>query len=299
MSLERGAPRIDVGAERPLLALESAFLSTGLPEDAGASVADRMEEAVREAGASPGFVGVVKGRAVVGLEPGERERVAASGTKLSTRDLPAALARGTDGGTTVAATLFLAWRAAVPVVATGGIGGVHAGPDAEDVSADLLELSRTPVVLVCSGAKAVLDLPATVERLETLGVSAVGLGTSEWPAFWTAASGIPLPTRVETPQEVAALHREADRLGAPGAVLVCVPPPAGEALERDESEAAVERAVEEAEREGLAGPGLTPWLLDRVADLTEGRSLRANRALLVNNAAVGARIARAVQEVEG
>ncbi|MDX1623032.1 MAG: pseudouridine-5'-phosphate glycosidase [Gemmatimonadota bacterium] len=296
MGLERGEPTIVLRGERPLLALETAFLSTGLPGDVGASVAERMEVAAREAGATPAFVGAVEGRAIVGLGPAERERVAASGRKLSTRDLPAALSRGDDGGTTVAATLFLAWRSAVPVTVTGGIGGVHAGPGPEDVSADLLELSRTPAVLVCSGAKAILDLPATVERLESLGVAAVGFGTDEWPAFWTSGSGIPLATSAESAEEVAAMRREADRLGFPGAILVCVPPPSEASLDPEEGKTAVERALEDADREGVEGPALTPWLLDRVADLTEGRSLTANRALLVSNAGVAARIAVALRE---
>ena len=276
----------------PRVALETAFLSSGLPEDVCIPTATAMAAAVRAHGAEPAFVGVIGGMPVVGVDEEGLDRLAGSGKKLSTRDLPLAAAGGEDGGTTVSGTLFLAHRAGLDVVATGGIGGLHPGSP-HDESADLIELSRTPVTLVCSGAKAILDLPATIERLETLGVTVVGFGTDEMPAFWSGESGLPLTRRIETPEEAAAVGREARALGLPGAVLVCVPPPPGEALSKGESDLAVAHALEEAGTLGIAGAELTPFLLARVAEITDGRSLRANRALLENNAAVAAQIALA------
>ncbi|HJR52790.1 MAG TPA: pseudouridine-5'-phosphate glycosidase [Gemmatimonadota bacterium] len=276
---------------RPRVALETAFLTTGLPEDVRLSTAVSMAAAVRDRGAEPAFVGLVEGKPVVGIDEGALEDLARSARKLSTRDLPVAAARGESGGTTVAATLFLAHRDGVAVAATGGVGGVHPGGSRFDESADLGELGRTPITLVCSGAKAILDLPATLERLDTLGVIVIGYGTEELPAFWSAESGLSLSETVAGAEEAAAVAKEARGLGLRGAVLVCVPPPANAALPREESEVAVARAQEEAYALDLAGPGLTPFLLRRVAEITAGRSLRANVGLLVNNAAVAAEIA--------
>jgi pseudouridine-5'-phosphate glycosidase len=281
------------------VALETAFLTTGLPEDVRLATARAMARSVRERGAEAAFVGVVAGAPIVGIEDAMLERLASSGRKLATRDLPVATAAGADGGTTVSATLFLAHRAGVGVAATGGIGGVHrsgltGSETARDESADLIELSRAPVTLVCSGAKAILDLPATLERLETLGVVVIGFGTDELPAFWSSESGIDLPHRVADAREAAAVTREARALGLPGAVVVCVPPPAELALPREESDRAVEEAVAEADRRGVAGAAVTPFLLSRIAGITDGRSLRANRALLENNAGVAAEIAVAL-----
>lgn len=275
----------------PIVALETAFLTSGLPDDLRLSTADSMARAVRQHGAEPAFVGVVGGELVVGLDEAGLERLAKSGGKLSTRDLPFAIARGEDGGTTVAATLFLAHRGGMGVTATGGIGGVHRGGARIDESADLVELSRTPITLVCSGAKAILDLPATLERLETLGVTVVGYGTDELPAFWSEGSGLRAPRRVDDAREAAEVAREARAIGLPGAVLVCVPPPSDAALPSEESERAVARAIEEAGTLGIAGAELTPFLLARIAKITDGRSLRANLALLTNNAGVAAEIA--------
>ncbi|HET6618043.1 MAG TPA: pseudouridine-5'-phosphate glycosidase [Gemmatimonadota bacterium] len=283
------------------MALETAFLTSGLPAEARLSTADSMARAVRDHDVEPAFVGLLGGEPVVGIDRRGLERLAQSGRKLSTRDLPVAMVRGDDGGTTVAGTLFLACRAGVAVTATGGIGGVHpagipSGADtrataARDESADLIELSRSPITLVCSGAKAILDLPATLERLDTLGVTVVGYGTEELPAFWSAESGLRLSDSVVDANEAAAVAREARALGLRGAVLICVPPPPETALPRDESERAVSRAVEEASALGITGAALTPFLLGQIAEITEGRSLRANVALLENNAAVAADIA--------
>ncbi len=271
-------------------------MTSGLPADVRLGVAEAMATAAREAGASPAFVGVLEGEPVVALESEQLASLADSGTKLSTRELSFAIATGQSGGTTVSATLFLAHRAGIAVMATGGIGGVHRTTGPPDVSTDLLGLSRTPMVVVCSGAKAILDLPATVERLETLGVACIGFGTDEWPAFWTAASGLGLGQSVDQAGQVAAVWHEHVRLSQPGALLVCVPPPADQALTESDSAHAIERALAEAQTQGVAGPSLTPFLLDRVVAHTEGRSLVANRALLVNNARVAASIARAIDD---
>jgi pseudouridine-5'-phosphate glycosidase len=285
---------IEVRAGRSAVALETAFLTRGLPEDVRLEAARRMAAAVRAEGGEPAFTGVLGGRAIVGLDDREIERLAGSGRKLSTRDLAPALARGEDGGTTVAAMVFLAYRAGLAAAATGGIGGVHPGSGGWDVSADLEELARTPIVLACSGAKAITDIAATMERLETLGVAVVGWRTRELPAFWSAQSGIALDVAVETAGEVAAIRRAAAGLGAPGAILVVVPPPADAALSREESEAAVARAALDLASIEIAGPEVTPFLLSRVAELTDVRSLRANLALLEHNASVAAVIARAI-----
>jgi pseudouridine-5'-phosphate glycosidase len=283
--------RVERRGARPRVALETAFLTTGLPDDVRLLAAASMAAAVRERGAEPVFVGVMGGKPAVGIDVGDLEELARSARKLSTRDLPVAAARGESGGTTVAATLFLAHREGVEVAATGGIGGVHPGGARFDESADLAELGRTPITLVCSGAKAILDLPATLERLDSLSVTVLGYGTDELPAFWSANSGLPLKEVVENAEEAATVLREARALGLPGAILVCVPPPTEAALSREESERAVAGALEEAEALGIRGAALTPFLLGRVAEITEGRSLRANVALLENNAAVAAEIA--------
>jgi pseudouridine-5'-phosphate glycosidase len=287
-------PPIEVRVSRHAVALETAFLTRGLPADVRLEAAGRMAAAVRAEGVEPAFIGVLGGRAVAGLGETELERLAGCDRKLSTRDLAPAVARGEDGGTTVAATAFLAHRAGIAVVATGGIGGVHQGSGGLDVSADLEELARTPIVLVCSGAKAITDLAATMERLETLGVAVVGWRARELPAFWSAESGIALEIAVESPEEVVAIRRAADGLGVAGAIVVAVPPPADAALGREESESAVAAAVAELSGLGLAGPDVTPFLLTRIAELTAGRSLRANVALLERNAAVAAEIVRAL-----
>lgn len=285
---------IERRVEGPAVAIETAFLTTGLPAEAGREAVRRMAAAVRAAGAEPAFVGVLEGRAVVGLDEAERDRLAEAGGKLAARDLPAALARGASGGTTVSATLFLARRAGLAVAATGGIGGVHPGPGPTDESADLVELSRTPAVLTCSGAKAILDLPATFERLETLGVTVAGWRTREIPAFWSVESGLEAPAELGDPAEAAATWRAAREIDAPGALLVCVPPPTAGALSRDEAARAVATALDEANTAGIAGPALTPFLLERIVRLTGGRSLAANLDLLERNAGVAGEIAVAI-----
>ncbi|MBV9773972.1 MAG: pseudouridine-5'-phosphate glycosidase [Gemmatimonadetes bacterium] len=280
---------------RPVVALESTVLAHGLPRPRNLEVGRALEDEVRGGGATPATVGIIAGEAKVGLSDAEVERMAtADGVlKLSTRDLPVAVARGSDGATTVAATMWLARRAGVPVFATGGIGGVHRG-EAHDVSADLTELGRTPMIVVCAGAKSILDLPATREGLETAGVLVVGWGTDEFPAFYSPRSGLPVDVRADGPEEVAALWRAQRELAIPGTLLLCVPPPPEQALDAAEIDAAIGRALRRAEGEGVRGKEVTPFLLRAVAEETGGRSLETNVALLRNNARVAASVAAAL-----
>ncbi|UCF21632.1 MAG: pseudouridine-5'-phosphate glycosidase [Gemmatimonadota bacterium] len=278
--------------DAPAVALETGFLTRGLPGAVRLEAAQRMAEAVRSRGVEPAFIGVFRGQAIVGLALYELELLAQHEEKLSTRDLPAALARHGYGGTTVAATMFLAHLAGLTVAATGGIGGVHRPLDSGDVSADLYELARTPSILVCSGVKAIADLRATLERLETLGVTVVGYGTDQLPAFWSPDSGLALDTVAESAEGVAEIWRRARALNTLGATLVCVPPPREVALTTEESEQALAQALEESRVARVTGPDVTPYLLSRIAELTEGRSLRANLGLLENNAGVAAAIRR-------
>lgn len=296
---EEVATALDEG--RPVVALESTLISHGLPYPQNLEVATALEGEVRAAGAVPATIGVVGGAPTVGLAPAELERFATGGErvrKLTRRDVAVAAAQGADGATTVAATMALAAAAGVPVFATGGIGGVHRGAERSwDVSADLTELARTPVLVVCAGAKAILDLPATLEYLETLGVPVVGLGTDEFPAFYSRGSGLPLTARADTSEEVAAIWRAQRALAAvaaPGGLLLCVPPPAEVALPRDEVEEAIGRALARADQAGVRGPAVTPFLLAAMAEETHGESIGTNVALLRQNAGVAARVALAL-----
>lgn len=280
---------------RPIVALESALITHGLPRPLNLDVAREMEETVREEGSVPATIAILEGCPCIGLSPEQMERLAAepAPVKISLRDLPAAVARGATGGTTVAATMHLAHRAGLRVFATGGIGGVHRGHP-EDVSADLPALASIPMIVVCAGAKAILDLPRTLEVLETLGVPVVGYGTDTLPAFTSPTSGLPLPLRADSPEEVAAMARSRDELGLRAALLVTVPVPEDASIPWEEARSEIEAAVRDAEARGIRGPALTPYLLARLAEQTDGRSLRANRALLVQNARIAARIARAL-----
>ena len=279
----------------PVLALESAVITHGLPRPDNLQLAQSLEEEARACGATPATIAILDGKIHVGLEPAELERLAtiASARKISRRDFGLALARRESGGTTVAGTLIAARAAGIRVFATGGIGGVHRDAPT-DVSADLPELGRTPLVVVCSGAKAILDLPATLEYLETAGVPVLGYGTSEFPAFYSRESGLPVDVRVDTPQEVARIARAQWELGIESAVLVGVPPPVEDAIPAGQIEGAIQKALEEARKEGIRGAKVTPFLLSRVKELSAGTSLKANLALLRNNARVGAQIAVAL-----
>jgi pseudouridine-5'-phosphate glycosidase len=286
-------------AGRAVVALESSVLAQGLPIPANREAAERMTRAVENAGAVPAISAVVRGVPTLGLLPDELERfLRREGVrKVSARDLPGAMVGGTDGATTVAATMCLAALGGIEVFATGGIGGVHREP-AFDESADLVELARTPVLVVCAGAKSILDLPATLERLETLGVPVVGFGTAELPGFFTTGTGLPLPARVDDVAALAALWRAYRSLGRSGGMLVVLPPPAATALPRDLVERAVAEAVADARREGIRGAS-TPFLLAAVERATGGRSLGANLALLEHNASLAGRLAVALVGGDG
>ncbi len=296
--LRLGAPVAEaLEAGRPVVALESTVIAHGLPRPANVEVALAMEEAVRAAGATPATVALLDGRIVIGLTPDEIARIGEETDvwKASRRDLAAALARRATAATTVAGTLACAALAGIQVFATGGIGGVHRGAEATlDISADLPELARAPLVTVCAGAKAILDLPRTLEYLETLGVPVIGYQTDELPAFYTRESGLRVPHRAETPEEIAAMARAQWASGLGGGLLVMAPIPKEQALPRGQMEAAVERALAEVGVADVRGARLTPWLLARVAELTGGESVVANRALLLNNAALAGRIAAAL-----
>jgi len=282
-------------AGRPVVALESSVLAQGLPIPHNRSALDRMSAAVKRSHAVPAVTGVVAGVPTVGLTDQQLERfLRAEGIrKVSARDVAITAAARADGATTVAATLMLARLAGIDVFATGGIGGVH--HDAPfDESADLMELSRTPMVVVCAGPKSILDTAATAERLESYGVPVIGYGTSELPGFFSASTGIQLPARADTAQEVAAVFRAHRALDRSQALLVVQPPPAAYALPHDQVEEAVAAARREAAAAGITGAAVTPWLLSAVARLTDGRSIEANLALLEQNALLAGEIAGAL-----
>lgn len=282
-------------ARRPIVALESSVLAQGLPEPANREADRRVRAAIMTRGAEPAITAVVRGRLSAGIDDETLERfLRREGVrKVSARDLPVAMAQGRDGATTVAASLACCVAAGLDVFATGGIGGVHHEPDFDE-SADLFELARSPVVTVCAGAKSILDLPATLERIESLGITLVGYRTDEFPGFFTRTTGLKVPARADSAAEIAAIQRAARAVGRPGAVLVVQPPPAGEALDAAEVEAAVAEALGEARALGVRGAAITPVLLAAVERSTAGRSLRANLALLEANAALAAEIAVAL-----
>ncbi|TWB11881.1 pseudouridine-5'-phosphate glycosidase [Nitrospirillum amazonense] len=284
-----------IKAGRAVVALESTVISHGLPYPANIEAAKAMEATVRANGAVPATIAILDGRIRIGLEAEDFERLAAGGIrKVSRRDLPLVLAAGGDGATTVAATMIAARLAGISVFATGGIGGVHRGAETTlDISADLEELARTDVAVVCAGAKAILDLPKTLEYLETRGVPVVGYGTDNFPAFYTAQCNLPVDSRCDSADDVARILRAKWQLGLNGGVLIAVPIPEEAALDAEAIEQAIRLAVAEAEGQGVRGKDLTPFLLARLEELTEGASLVANRALLLNNAAVAARVAAA------
>jgi pseudouridine-5'-phosphate glycosidase len=281
---------------RPVVALESSVIAHGLPAPVNVHVAHSLEEALRAAGATPATVGIIGGRLRVGLAPEEIEHLGGPGDvlKCAVADLGWAIARGADGATTVSATVFAAASAGIDVVATGGIGGVHRG-DTGDVSADLPTLAQHPVAVVAAGAKSILDLPKTLEALETLGIPVVGLGTRDFPAFYARGSGLVLDKHTDEIEDIARFCViRWRRLGQRGGVLVACPCPADQALEPAEVEEATACALRDAAAAGVSGKALTPWLLASVSGALEARAIAANHALLLNNARVGARIATAL-----
>lgn len=284
-----------IEACEPVVALESSVLAQGLPIPWNRQAAERMTHAVERGGAISAITAVVEGMATLGLEPAELERfLARDGVrKVSSRDLAVAMAQKAHGATTVAASLCIAGAMGLDVFSTGGIGGVHRGAPFDE-SADLVELARTPMIVVCAGAKSILDLPATLERLETLGVAVVGYRTDELPGFFTRTTGLKLTASVDTPEEIAAIHLGARSLGRRQATLVVQPPPADVALPQALVDSAVSEALDDARREGVRGAETTPFLLGAVLRATHGRSVSANLGLLEENAYLAALIAVAL-----
>ncbi|MBR2571458.1 MAG: pseudouridine-5'-phosphate glycosidase [Clostridia bacterium] len=289
-------------AGEPVVALESTIISHGMPYPRNVETAMRVEQAVRESGAIPATVAVIGGKMTVGISAEQIDFLGRKGLdvpKASRRDLPVLLAKGMDGATTVATTMIGAAMAGIRVFATGGVGGVHRGAETTmDISADLEELAETPVCVVCAGCKSILDLKLTLEYLETKGVPVLGYGTEELPAFYTSRSGLRVDYRVDTPEEVAAIL-EAKRLtGLKGGALLANPIPDEYSMDPDYIEKNIEDAVEEANRLGITGKRITPFLLDKIQKLTGGASLDANIQLVLNNARLGAKIARALSGKE-
>jgi pseudouridine-5'-phosphate glycosidase len=278
--------------DRPVVALESTVIAHGLPFPQNIETAYRLERIIRENGATPATIAVFNGEVAVGLNDEQLESLATSPDiqKLSTRDLPVALAMKLNGATTVATTSLIAHRAGIKVFATGGIGGVHRG-GARDVSADLPVLARTPLLVVCSGAKIVLDLPATREWLETHGVTVLGWRCDEMPAFYSAKSGLSVDRRVEDVRDVAAILKARDELGLQNAVLLTVPVPEAAALDNSEIEEMLKNALRLASERSITGKEITPFLLSQLTELSQGKTLAANVALLENNARIAAEAA--------
>jgi pseudouridine-5'-phosphate glycosidase len=285
-----------IAAGRPVVALETTVVAHGLPHPDGVAAALALEREVRQHGATPATIGILRGAVRVGITMAELNELATTPdiVKVNLSNLAATVAAGRPGATTVAATMFAAHATGIGVLATGGIGGVHRDAGSGDVSADLTALSRIPIAVVCAGAKAILDLPRTVEMLETLGVPVLGLQTNEFPAFYRRSSGLPVDSRMDTIEQLASAIRTHLGLGLRTGVLIANPIPAADELPADTYERALETALSEAESQGVRGRSVTPFLLERLRALSEGESVRANLALLTNNARVAARLALAL-----
>jgi pseudouridine-5'-phosphate glycosidase len=281
--------------QHAVVALESTVIAHGLPRPQNLETAKRLEAVVRDGGAVPATIAILDGKLTAGLNEDQIRLLADSDDirKISTRDIPIAVARGWNGATTVASTIWIAHRAGIKVFATGGIGGVHRG-SLPDVSADLPELARTPIIVVCSGAKIVLDLPATREWLETHGITVVGYQCDELPAFYSRQSGLPIDARADTPEDVATIFHAQRSLGMESALLVVVPVPTEFEVPADALQQVLATALEDAEWKEITGAALTPFLLSQMAERSGGATLRANIALLENNARVAAEIASAL-----
>ena len=293
-SAEIRAARAD-GA--PLVALESTIITHGMPYPQNLETALQVEEDIRAAGAVPATIAVLEGRLHVGLERAELEALAQAEdvAKISRADMAACMARGGTGATTVSATMIAAHLAGISVFSTGGIGGVHRGAELSfDISADLQELAQTPVTVVAAGAKAILDIPKTLEVLETLGVPVIAHGQDDFPAFWSRASGLPAPLRMDSARQIAEAQLMRGALGLPGGQLVGNPVPEAEEIAAETLAPIIARAQGEAETQGISGKAVTPFLLGRIFELTEGQSLRTNIALVRNNARLAAQIAREI-----
>jgi len=276
----------------PVVALESTVITHGLPRPQNLQLARDMEKQIRDAGATPATIALLGGKLRVGLSDAELTQLAesTSALKVSRRDFATAITKKMDGGTTVAGTLFAAHQAGIQVFATGGIGGVHK-ESAFDVSTDLPALAETPLIVVCAGAKSILDLPATLEYLETMGVPVVGYQTDEFPAFYSRESGLNVSARLDSPKEIAEFAQAHWTLGMRSAILVTNPIPATDAIPAAELQPLIEQASKEATQQGIHGQKLTPFLLSRISELTQGKSLKANIGLLLNNALLAAQVA--------
>jgi len=278
---------------QPIVALESAVITHGLPHPENLSLAIAMETEIRNQGATPATIAILAGKIHIGLSPTELENLAdpeLKTRKISRRDFGIAIANQENGGTTVAGTLIAARLAGIKVFATGGIGGVHRNA-ASDVSADLPELSRSPLVVVCAGAKAILDLPATLEYLETMGIPVIGYQTDEFPAFYSSKSGLKVNERVDDARKAAQIALSQWALGLENAILLVQPPPAESAIPFDEVNTIIEMALRESQEQHISGSAVTPFLLNKVSEFSQGSSLRANLALLRNNARLAAQVA--------
>lgn len=280
---------------KPVVALESTIISHGMPYPQNVETALRVEQTIRENGATPATIAVIGGRLKAGLTPEDIEYLGKKGravTKASRRDLPVLVARGEDGATTVTTTMIIAHMAGIRVFATGGIGGVHRGAETSmDISADLEELAMTPVMVICAGAKSILDLGLTLEYLETKGVPVIGFGTEELPAFYTRRSGFKVDYRIDTPEELAAAFRAKLEMGLQGGMLVTNPIPEAYSMDPDRINAAIDQAIAECNAKGIKGKDTTPFLLARIKDITGGDSLASNIQLVLNNARLAARTA--------
>ena len=297
------APEVSAALQqgKPVVALESTIISHGMPYPKNVETALLVEQTIRANGAVPATIAVIGGRLKAGLSRDEIEYLGKTGrgvAKASRRDLPALVARGADGATTVATTMIIANMAGIRIFATGGIGGVHRGAETTmDISADLEELAHTPVMVVCAGAKSILDLGLTLEYLETKGVPVIGYGTDELPAFYTRRSGFGVDYRVDSPEELAAFYAAQRGLDYPGGMLVTNPIPEKYAMDKDVIDAAIEQALASAKADGIHGKETTPYLLAKVVELTGGESLESNIQLVLNNAAVAARTAACLAEL--
>lgn len=305
MILETARPYIDIHgpvaealkAERPVVALESTIITHGMPYPDNGAMAANVEKIISDEGAVPATIAVVNGRIKIGLSDGERESLAMTGDamKLSRADFAFAVAEGRTGGTTVAATMIAAHMAGIKVFATGGIGGVHKGAEKSfDISADLDELARTPVIVVSAGAKAILDIEKTLEVLETRGVPVIGHGCETMPAFWSRHSPFRAPLTLDAPEKIARLFKTRQALGIDGGLLVANPVPVADEIPAAEMAGYIEAAQKAAEAQNVTGKSVTPFLLGKILEITNGRSLKTNIALVENNARVAARVAKAL-----
>jgi len=304
MNLVNLSPAVDAALARgrPVVALESTIITHGMPWPQNLDMARTVEAEIRTNGAEPATVAVLDGHLCVGLTDDQLQALAqARGVaKLSRADMAVCMAQGKTGATTVAATMIAAHLAGIAVFATGGIGGVHKAAETSfDISADLAELAQTPVTVVAAGAKAILDLPKTLEVLETNGVPVIAVALDDLPAFWSRASGLPAPLRLDTAADIARAHKMRQALGLPGGQLVANPIPRTDEIAAKDLAPVIAQATAEAKAQGVAGKAVTPFLLQRIYELTEGRSLTANIALVLNNARLAAEIAREMNSLPG